>query len=82
MKISSKKVKGLMGVRLMTQQALADVTGVSRTTINTTLLKGSCNHVRFCPKNRLFCKVYTNHPFADKNGFQGKNSIVTIACQG
>lgn len=43
MRISSKKVKSLMGVRLMTQQALADVTGVSRTTINATLLKGSCS---------------------------------------
>ncbi len=43
MRISIKKVKAIMGTQLMTQQALAEVAGVSRATINSTLLKGSCS---------------------------------------
>ncbi|MBQ7137713.1 MAG: helix-turn-helix transcriptional regulator [Clostridia bacterium] len=43
MRISSRKVKRLMGAHLMTQQTLADVAGVSRATINAVLLKGSCS---------------------------------------
>ena len=43
MHINIKKVSRLMGAKLMTQQALADAAGVSRVTINATLLKGSCS---------------------------------------
>ena len=43
MKISATKIKHLMGIKLMTQTQLADAAMVSRATINSTLLKGSCS---------------------------------------
>ncbi len=43
MKINKRKVKFLMGSKLMTQLALAEASGVSRGTINMALLKGSCS---------------------------------------
>lgn len=43
MKISKRKITALMGANLMTQIRLAEVSGVSRATINTALLKGSCS---------------------------------------
>ena len=43
MKISSRKIIALMGSALMTQEKLAKAAGVSRATVNTTLLKGSCS---------------------------------------
>ena len=43
MKVSARKISALMGAKLMTQQALSSATGVSRATINSTLLKGSCS---------------------------------------
>lgn len=43
MKISAKKVKRLMGAKLMTQKELAQVAEVSRATITATLAKGSCS---------------------------------------
>ncbi len=43
MKISKRKITALMGANLMTQIKLAEVSGVSRATINTALLKGSCS---------------------------------------
>ena len=43
MKISTTKIKHMMGSHLMTQEQLAQAAGVSRTTINSTLLKGSCS---------------------------------------
>lgn len=43
MKISTTKIKRIMGAYLMTQEGLAKAAGVSRTTINGTLLKGSCS---------------------------------------
>ena len=45
MEISAKKITYLMGANLMTQKALAQAAGVSRVTINSTLLKGSCSPV-------------------------------------
>lgn len=43
MKISKRKITALMGTKLMTQVKLAEVAGVSRATINSALLKGSCS---------------------------------------
>ena len=43
MTICTRKIDLLMRAQLMTQQKLADLAGVSRTTINATLLKGSCS---------------------------------------
>lgn len=43
MEISTTKIKRMMGAHLMTQEGLAKAAGVSRTTINGTLLKGSCS---------------------------------------
>lgn len=43
MKISKRKITALMGAKLMTQVKLAEVAGVSRATINSALLKGSCS---------------------------------------
>lgn len=43
MKISTVRITYLMGVNLMTQQNLAAAAGVSRATINNTLIKGSCS---------------------------------------
>ena len=43
MKISTKKIKQMMGVNLWTQEQLAEAAEVSRATINSTLLKGSCS---------------------------------------
>jgi len=43
MKIDPKKIKLLMGMRLLTQAQLAQKAGVARMTINGTLLKGSCS---------------------------------------
>lgn len=45
MKISTSKINYLMGANLMTQCALAKAAGVSRVTVNSTLLKGSCSTV-------------------------------------
>ena len=45
MKICTNKVKRLMWANLMTQSALAQAAGVSRVTINSALLKGSCSTV-------------------------------------
>lgn len=43
MNISTRKIAHLMGVKLMNQGQLAQASGVSRATINNTLLKGSCS---------------------------------------
>ena len=43
MKISAKKIKRIIGANLMTQLQLANAAGVSRATINSALLKGSCS---------------------------------------
>lgn len=43
MKISSRKIAQQMGSKLLTQEQLATAAGVSRATINATLLKGSCS---------------------------------------
>lgn len=43
MKVNSNRIAKLMGRNLMTQLVLAEVAGVSRATINSTLLKGSCS---------------------------------------
>lgn len=43
MKINVKTVRRLMAEHLFTQQGLADAAGVTRATINGTLLKGSCS---------------------------------------
>lgn len=43
MKISATRIKKLMGASLMNQGQLAQAAGVSRVTINTALLKGSCS---------------------------------------
>lgn len=43
MKISATRIKKLMGAGLMNQGQLAQAAGVSRVTINTALLKGSCS---------------------------------------
>ena len=43
MKISKRRITALMSANLMTQVKLAEVAGVSRGTINTALLKGSCS---------------------------------------
>lgn len=45
MKVCVNRIRRLMGANLLTQLALADVAGVSRVTINSTLLKGSCSTV-------------------------------------
>lgn len=43
MKINTLRIKQHMYANLMTQQQLAKAAGVSRATINCTLLKGSCS---------------------------------------
>lgn len=43
MKISAEKIKHLMGAMLITQSELANKANVSRSTINATLLKGTCS---------------------------------------
>lgn len=43
MRINPKAIKRMMGAHLLTQEGLAQVAGVSRGTINSTLLKGSCS---------------------------------------
>lgn len=43
MKISKRKILSMLGAKLMTQEQLAQAAGVSRTTVNCTLLKGSCS---------------------------------------
>lgn len=43
MKISKRRIAALMGAELLTQGALAELANVSRSTINTALLKGSCS---------------------------------------
>lgn len=43
MKISSRKIAQQMSSKLLTQEQLATAAGVSRATINATLLKGSCS---------------------------------------
>lgn len=43
MKISSRKIAQQMSSKLLTQAQLATAAGVSRATINATLLKGSCS---------------------------------------
>lgn len=43
MKINTRKIKRHMCANLMTQLQLAEAAGVSRATINCTLLKGSCS---------------------------------------
>ena len=43
MKISTRKILSMMGAALMTQEKLAKAAEVSRATINTALLKGSCS---------------------------------------
>ena len=43
MQISKRKISALMNANLMTQLTLAKKAGVSRVTINSTLLKGSCS---------------------------------------
>ena len=45
MEISTKKIKQMMAAKLWTQEQLAEVAEVSRATINSTLLKGSCSTV-------------------------------------
>lgn len=48
MNINSKKIKGFMCANLMTQAQLAKAAEVSRTTVNNSLLKGSCNAKTAC----------------------------------
>lgn len=43
MNISTRRITVLMGAHLMTQSNLAETAGVSRATINSALLKGSCS---------------------------------------
>ena len=43
MKINSKAIKRMMDAKQMTQEKLAQAAGVSRATINCSLLKGSCS---------------------------------------
>ena len=43
MTICIRRVMSLMGANLMTQKSLAEISGVSRATINNALLKGSCS---------------------------------------
>lgn len=43
MNVNPAKIKRMMGAHLMTQEQLARAAGVSRVTINSTLLKGSCS---------------------------------------
>lgn len=43
MKISTRSIKHIMSVELLTQADLAEKAGVSRATINTALLKGACS---------------------------------------
>lgn len=43
MKISKRRISALMSRKLLTQCALAEMANVSRATINTALLKGSCS---------------------------------------
>lgn len=43
MQVSTRNIKFLMGSKLLTQGELAELAKVSRATINTALLKGSCS---------------------------------------
>ena len=43
MKISKRKILSMMGAKLMNQEQLAQAAGVSRATVNASLLKGSCS---------------------------------------
>ena len=43
MKVNTRKIKKNMGTQLRTQEQLAQAAGVSRATVNCTLLKGSCS---------------------------------------
>ena len=43
MKIRTGRIKYLMGAKLMNQEQLAQAAGVSRATVNASLLKGSCS---------------------------------------
>ena len=43
MRIKAKKIIEKMSEKLMTQKALAEVSGVSRITINNTIHKSSCS---------------------------------------
>lgn len=43
MNISTRRIKVLMGANLLTQKGLAEAAGVSRMTVNSALLKGSCS---------------------------------------
>ena len=43
MKLNARKVQFFMDSNLLTQTKLAEVSGVSRVTINSTLAKGSCS---------------------------------------
>lgn len=43
MKINANKIRLLQGEKDITQGTLADLAGVSRATVNGTLLKGSCS---------------------------------------
>lgn len=43
MRISRNRICRLMGAKLMTQVSLAKAAGVSRVTVNSALLKGSCS---------------------------------------
>lgn len=43
MKIDTKMVKKAMGAKLMTQNDLAELAELSRQTVNTVLIKGSCS---------------------------------------
>lgn len=41
--INPNRIKCFMGANLMTQEQLAKAAGVSKATVNATLLKGSCS---------------------------------------
>ena len=43
MKINPNAIKRKMGAHLLTQEGLAKAAGVSRQTVNSMLLKGSCS---------------------------------------
>lgn len=45
LKVCVNRIRRFMGANLLTQLALAEMAGVSRVTINSTLLKGSCSTV-------------------------------------
>lgn len=43
MKVNSKKIRNLMNTNFITQLELAELSGVSRQTINSTLMRNSCS---------------------------------------